>query len=134
RPDLVGQTVDGDWIGIESKGRTRGHDPQALARAKEQAGMLESVDGETPSLLIGMVTHFGDGQLQLIASDPPARDRRDRVRLPLSRTRLLHAYYRPFQTWLESEPQTRTIERNGVLDRIAPVVACDFPYVGLSCH
>jgi hypothetical protein len=73
RPDLVGQTAAGDWIGIESKGRTHGFDSNALDRVKAQAGMLESVDEQTPLALMGMVTHFGDNELQVVARDPPPR-------------------------------------------------------------
>jgi hypothetical protein len=131
RPDLIGQTAAGDWVGVESKGRTRGFDAQALDRAKEQAGALESVSGQVPALVIGMVTHSGDGQLQVTASDPPERDRRDGVRLSLSRARLLEAYYRPFRTWLEIEPQVSSRERAGVLYRVAPVAAVDLT-VGLA--
>jgi hypothetical protein len=131
RPDLLGQTTTGDWIGIESKGRTGGFDSEALDRAKEQSGMLESVSGQTPLALIGMVTHFGDGQLQVTASDPPARERRGRVRLPLTRTQLLEAYYRPFRSWLETAPDVRTVERDGVPYRVASVTAVDLT-VGLA--
>lgn len=131
RPDLVGQTDAGGWVGIESKGRTNGFDEQALDRAKEQAQMLASVDGQPPVLLIGMVTHFADGQLQFAASDPPRRGDRDRVHLPLSRTRLLEAYYRPFRTFVSREPETRTIEREGTVYRIASVGAVDVT-VGLA--
>jgi hypothetical protein len=131
RPDLVGRTVSGDWIGIESKGRTRGFDLDALNRAKAQAGTLASVNGQVPIALIGMVTHFGDGQLQLTTSDPPARDDHERIRLPLTGARLLEAYYRPFRTWLEREPQARIVERGGIPYRVAPVAAIDVT-VGLA--
>jgi len=131
RPDLVGQSVIGDWIAIESKGRTNGFDGQALNSAKGQAQMLASVAGQAPALLIGMVTHFGDGQLQFTASDPPRREHRDRVNLPFSRSRLIEAYYRPFRTFLAREPQSRILERNGTPYRAAPVAAVDVT-VGLA--
>ena len=131
RPDLVGQTEAGNWIGIESKGRTRGFDSDALDRAKAQAGMLESVDGQTPLALIGMVTHFGDNELQVVASDPSPRERPDRVRLPLTRAQLLEAYYRPFHTWLEMAPDVRVAERGGRVYRMASVAAVDLT-IGLA--
>lgn len=131
RPDLVGQTVAGDWIGIESKGRTHGFDSDALDRAKAQAGMLESVGEQTPLALIGMVTHFADNELQVVASDPPPRERPDRVRLPLTRAQLFEAYYRPFYTWLEIAPDVRVAERGGRVYRMASVAAVDLT-VGLA--
>jgi hypothetical protein len=131
RPDLVGQTSAGGWVGIESKGRTNGFDAHALNRAKEQAQMLASVAEQVPVLLIGMVTHFNDGQLQFTTSDPPARNHRDRVHLPLSRIRLIEGYYRPFRTWLAREPQAHRVEREGTMYLAAPLGAVDVT-VGLA--
>jgi hypothetical protein len=38
---------------------------------------------------------------------------------------------RPFRTWLEAEPQVRSVEREGVLYRVAPVAAVDLT-IGLA--
>lgn len=43
RPDFVGQTMAGEWVVIESKGRTGGFDGEALSRAKEQVEGVRSV-------------------------------------------------------------------------------------------
>lgn len=131
RPDLVGQTAAGNWVAIESKGRTNGFDPQALSRAKQQAQMLASVAGQAPALLVGMVTHFGDGQLQFTASDPSRSEEGDRVHLPFSRGQLIEAYYRPFREFLAREPQARVLERGGTSYRAALVAAVDVT-VGLA--
>jgi hypothetical protein len=53
--NLVGQTISGEWVVIEAKGRSNSFDPV----------------GEEPTLRIGMVTHFGNGhneRLQFRAS------------------------------------------------------------------
>lgn len=131
RPDLVGQTVTGDWIAIESKGRTNGFDARALDIAKKQTHSLASIDGREPALLIGMVTHFDDGQLQFTTSDPPRPEHTDPVHLRFSRSNLVEAYYRPFRTLLAREPDTRILERNGTPYRAVPVAAVDVT-VGLA--
>jgi hypothetical protein len=131
RPDLVGQTDSGDWIAIESKGRTKGFDAQALDRAKEQAQMLEKVGGQAPALLIGMVTHFANRELQFRVSDPPHRDRGERVHLTLTRSRLIEAYYRPFRVLLSRATETRTVQRARTSYRVTTVAAVDVT-VGLN--
>ncbi len=131
RPDLVGQTAAREWIAIESKGRSNSFDAEALDRAKSQAGMLGSVDGQVPAALAGMVTYFGDNQLQLTVSDPPPRDRHERVHLPLTRSKLLAGYYRPFRAWLEGEPQAHAIERGDTTYVVAQVDSVDLT-VGLA--
>ena len=131
RPDLVGQTANGDWVAIESQGRTNGFDGQALTRAKQQARMLASLGGQAPVLLIGMVTHFGDAQLQFTASDPPRHEDGERVHLPLSRSDLIEAYYRPFREFLAREAQARILERDGTRYRAATVSSVDVT-VGLA--
>jgi hypothetical protein len=131
RPDLVGQTATGHWIAIESKGRSNDFDAKALVSAKSQADMLGSVDGQMPAALVGMVTHFSDKQLQLAVSDPPPRDRHERVHLPLTRSKLLEGYYRPFRTWLESEPQAHAIEKGDATYVVSQVDSVDLT-VGLA--
>ncbi|MBM2812030.1 MAG: hypothetical protein HW416_2789, partial [Chloroflexi bacterium] len=91
----------GDWVAIESKGRTNGFDSAALQTAKEQVQQLVSISGNQPVVRIGMVTHFNNAQLQFTADDPPPRrESKRRIDIPLTREKLLHAYYRPFKTWL----------------------------------
>jgi hypothetical protein len=131
KPDLVGQTAGGAWVTIEAKGRTNTFDQAALTRAKEQAQMLVTIDGKTPALRIGTQTHFGGDLMQFIASDPPAHRRGERIRLPLSRQRLIEAYYRPFRTWLEEDPRAHTTEMAGRIYRAAPIDSADIT-VGLA--
>ena len=132
RPDLLGQTVGGDWVAIEAKGRSNSFDAGALESAKGQAQMLGTIVGEEPALRIGMVTHFDntdDGRLQFRASDPRPDNHRERVDLPLSRERLMEGYYRPFRTLL-SRSQRRTEVANRVF-RVAEAESADL-IVGLA--
>lgn len=43
KPDLVGFDTNGDWYVIEAKGRTGGHDSEAMRRAKEQVSNLSTI-------------------------------------------------------------------------------------------
>src|SRR5207247_5226946 len=58
RPDLVGQSNSGDWHAFECKGRVSIPDPDAKARAKEQALRCASVNGQAIALHIGAITYF----------------------------------------------------------------------------
>lgn len=111
RPDLVGQTTDARWVGIEAKGRTNDVKGPALERAKNQARLLRTVAGEEPLLRVGMVSHFRGGNLQLAISDPEARRDEKALDLPLSRDQLQRDYYRPFRTWLSQEPAAHKTAR-----------------------
>ena len=105
RPDLVGQTTSGDWIVLESKGRSNRFDAKALATARTQARALGLVSGQAVSMQVGIVTHFSDGRLHFTVSDPPSR----RQELSVSRERFLGDYYRPFVAWLGQDAHPLTI-------------------------
>lgn len=71
RPDLVGQSVTGDWYAFECKGRSSVPDQGAYEKAKSQAQRLISVDGQNCSLQIGAITYFEpDDQLYFHWRDP----------------------------------------------------------------
>jgi hypothetical protein len=109
KPDLVGKNSGGAWIAIESKGRTHGHDAQAMARAKEQVESLASVSGQPLALRVALLAHFGEGVLQCAANDPEETSKRSRrIDLPLSEEKLFEGYYRPFREWLREAPNART--------------------------
>lgn len=127
RPDLVGQTITGDWVAIESKGRTNGRDGKALKRAKEQVEALVSVSGVAPTLRIALQAHFENGTLHCTLDDPEETKAGPKFDIPLSRPKLLEGYYRPFREWFREAPETRHRTLAGRRYRIA-----DFRDVGLS--
>lgn len=69
RPDLVGQNVNGDWIAVESKGRTNDLDQVALDCAKEQVENLSTIGGVAPVLRIALLAYFEDGTLACALDD-----------------------------------------------------------------
>jgi hypothetical protein len=112
RPDLVGQNSTGEWIAIESKGRTNEYDRIALERAKGQVENLSGIQGVAPALRVAMLAYFDDGILECAIDDPDKKKTkaREEVDLPLTKERLLEGYYRPFREWLREAPNTRTEE------------------------
>jgi hypothetical protein len=102
RPDLVGQDGNGEWVVIESKGRTNGRDEAALRKAKEQASELALIGVQAPRLHVGSVTHFANGILQIDLDDPEVSQRR-RIEISLSPENLREGYYRPFIKLLEED-------------------------------
>lgn len=107
RPDLVGQNPSGDWIGVESKGRTNDFDQVALNRAKEQVENLSTISGVAPILRVALLAYFDDGTLACALNDPNEHDRKDVTELPdipLTRDELIEGYYRPFREWLREAP------------------------------
>ena len=70
RPDLVGQTVAGQWLGLESKGRVSVPDADTKKEAKAQAKRITSVMGAPPAYNIGAITYFEKERLSFYWRDP----------------------------------------------------------------
>lgn len=124
RPDLVGQTNSSEWVVLESKGRTNGLNDQALQKAKQQAGNLTLISGQAPDLHVGVVTHFGDGRLQLVAADPPVDAHRRHLELRVTREELLESYYAPFRNLLSAN-ETRETLHDDLTYRVVRIDAAD---------
>jgi hypothetical protein len=131
RPDLVGQTTAGDWVAIESKGRTNGRDTKALERAKEQVEALITVSGVAPVLRVALQAHFESGVLNCTLDDPDEKRSKRRLDIPLSRPKLFEGYYRPFREWLSEAPNTRRQTVGGRRFRVADLQDIDLS-VGLD--
>lgn len=126
KPDLVGQNANGEWVVMESKGRTNEFDRNGLTTAKNQARQVIEIAGQTPILNVGLQVHFNDGILQLIAEDPkPESDNKRSYKLPLSREKFIDGYYRPFREWLEEVTDVTTIDYRGNSYRQARIQELD---------
>jgi hypothetical protein len=116
RPDLFGRDRAGRWIVLEAKGRTNGHDSAALERAKDQASLVEYIDGKAPYLSIGAVASFSNGRLSLATDDPPANTPRSKLRWQIEENEFLAAYYQPFRSMFEQiAPRAEQIRGRRVL-------------------
>lgn len=105
RPDLIGQNVNGDWVVIESKGRTGDFDIDAMNAAKRQASQITTMSGAVPYLYSAVQAHFSSGILNIDWHDP-SRDEEQRADIDISKEDLQAAYYRPFERMLEERPDS----------------------------
>lgn len=70
RPDLVGQSLGGDWVVFESKGRTSGPTQDDKDKAKVQARRLTHVNGARIAYGVALFSHFYRGELKVHWQDP----------------------------------------------------------------
>lgn len=97
RPDLIGRTMAGQWVALESKGRVSPPSPDAKQKAKDQAKRVVAVNGAPVAFRIGGFSYFKDETLKFYWKDPqpdgvePANP----IRLELSEDDLWKAYYLP---------------------------------------
>jgi len=96
KPDLVGQDESGNWVIMESKGRTNKFDSLALRKAKKQAVQVIKVSGSRPILHVGLQVHFDNGLLQLNAVDPKPENDKNKIELLISKKQFFWEYYRRF--------------------------------------
>ena len=105
RPDLVGQDDKERWIICEAKGRSGGHDGQALRKAKEQVRQVRSVGGTLPFIRMATESYFTDYlRMQLVDPDNHAPEFVD---LEIGKAEFQEVYYKPFQTVLEQPDATQ---------------------------
>jgi hypothetical protein len=108
RPDLVGQNGVGEWVVMESKGRTRTYDPGAMAQAKAQTQQISTIAGAIPVLYSAVQVHFGGDVLEVEWRDP-SPDENARIDLDISSVDLRTAYYRPFIQMLEQRAEAAAV-------------------------
>lgn len=93
RPDLAGLSRSGDWVIIESKGRTNGFPQQLLETGKRQTRSIRTIAGRLPRWRVASVTHFAYGNLSVDWADPEDYEE-DAIDLDLTPDHLLSLYYR----------------------------------------
>lgn len=104
RPDLVGQTQNGEWLALECKGRISPPDSAVKKRAKQQSMRVVSVSGSKPTFHIGGVAYFKNDLLQFYWCDPePDEEIRNPIRVRPTTEAWRH-YYRPALELVQSSP------------------------------
>lgn len=103
RPDLVGQTVNGEWLAIESKGRISTPYAKAKNKAKEQAERVISIDDTAPTFHIGAISYFRNDVVRFFWRDPKPEIRKAKnpIVLPHDDSIWLHCY-RPVLDLIEA--------------------------------
>lgn len=70
RPDLIGQSIYGQWVALECKGRVSAPNREAKTKAKQQAQRVVSIGATAPAYAIGAITYFRNGSLRFFWEDP----------------------------------------------------------------
>jgi hypothetical protein len=97
RPDLVGLSLDGDWVAMESKGRASKPTAKDREKAKKQAKRIVRVDGTPVDWRIGGFAYFYNDILKFHWIDPQPDGMKPRETIPLSVTEdeIWQSYYAP---------------------------------------
>lgn len=95
RPDLINVNTKLESFIFECKGRSGAFDRRAIAKAKQQASKVTSVDGRRPVLNVGCEVYFDNfGLLRYKWEDPIPNDK---LKFDsLSPVDVIIEYYRPF--------------------------------------
>ncbi len=97
RPDLVGLSLDDDWVAIESKGRASKPTANDRIKAKKQARRISTINGESVDWRIGGFAYFDKDILRFHWIDPQPDGRKPSKAIPISVTRdeIWQSYYAP---------------------------------------
>ncbi len=118
KPDLVGMNTSGDWLVLESKGRSNSPPNSLIQDAKDQTGQLTQIAGVTPALAVATVGYFDSkGTLRAKIRDPKVPKRRGR-RLGCTPIQLLRDYYDPFLHLLSNSKNERGEDAQYLMLRI----------------
>jgi hypothetical protein len=97
RPDLVGVTIGGQWVAMESKGRVSPPVADTKNKAKKQAERLVAVNGTPVTYRIGAITYFKDECLRYFWRDPQpdGKEPENAIKLQVPEDQLWRNYYFP---------------------------------------
>lgn len=110
--DLIGeQSMTGDYVVVEAKGRNNGQFGSALAKAVTQAKQNYYVNGKACSLHIGSVLYreTGTDRLALVWEDPEPERKDGTLKLEMDRDFWREYYSAPWDLWkLQQEAPARS--------------------------
>jgi len=109
KPDLIGWDYAGNWVVLESKGRTNGFSPDLLVKGKDQAQSIDSINGLRP-LQIAAVTHFAEGFLGFDWTDPEEFNE-DGLNLWITPENFLSIYYKQIYNILFNNIENTFVSR-----------------------
>jgi hypothetical protein len=114
RPDLVGQTSSGDWIALESKGRSSAPNNSSKNKAKQQAQRITTIQGHVPKYTVASFSFFDGDALKIYWEDPKPKARDEiEVSFPASAWRL---HYLPLLRLIQrNRAALRAMRDNGQL-------------------
>ena len=107
KPDMIGRGRGGEWLIMESKGRSNGLTADLLTAGKRQTRLVCTVAGQSPRWRIAAVTHFGGGALTYDWADPDDFDE-DAFDLKTTVEEFLSLYYKLIYTILSNNDRIET--------------------------
>jgi len=115
RPDLVGQTNNGAWVALESKGRASSPAEDVKVKAKQQAERLIAVNGTLVQFRIGAFAYFKNDTLRFFWRDPQPDgvEPRNPIRLKVTDDIFWRHYYQPILALVGSD-QAAKIEHDDI--------------------
>lgn len=122
RPDFLGRNKKGEWVVLESKGRSNGADNKALKKAKEQACSLVRIGADIPVLNAGALSYFNNEVLEMKLDDPPIDE--EGLMIDLGREEFFKGYYQPYNSWLDTA-ETKILTFRGQEIRAARIESAD---------
>jgi hypothetical protein len=101
RPDLAGQDIHQTWHVFEAKGRpSLKNIIHVLAKAKQQASRVQTIDGTVPGLTVGSVLHTQGKSLHLTLDDPPP-DNDKGINAKINEEKFYLAYYHGIRAMID---------------------------------
>lgn len=125
RPDLIGQHPSGDWLVMESKGRTGKVDRDLRLKAKDQTRRILTVNHKAPRWRVGSIISLDDSVLRLELIDPSDASP-DAVAINVPDDVFVANYYRPILAMLADAAGTEVKGPDGALYRSAYIADADF--------
>jgi len=112
RPDLVGLSLDGEWVAMESKGRASKPTSQDRAKAKKQAKRITAVNGTPVKWRIGGFSYFQSDVLKFhwIDPQPDGIEPEGGIRLSIQEDEVWRSYYAPILDLLGRDRAARMIK------------------------
>jgi len=95
RPDLVGQSLSGDWVAFESKGRSSKPYREDIDKAKIQARRIFAINGQPVRRNVALFSYYSKDRLQIYCEDPFPYDEGRGIQLKISSENLMTDYYSP---------------------------------------
>jgi hypothetical protein len=92
-PDLVGQSIDGNWHVFEAKGMSRNNLTTIIREAKSQAEEIDTIHGQNPVTMSACATYLGLERIITRIADPESKGKKQ---LEIKRGQMLEAYYNSF--------------------------------------
>lgn len=125
RPDLIGQSLSGEWLVCEAKGRSNGVTNQVRIKAKDQTRKISLINGSVPKWRFASVARFSGDALVHEWIDPEGWTDQAEALFPEPRA-LYNAYYSDIASFLlradGQEPRRRTFGNYDYMGKYIPGV------------